>query len=110
MGNNVIKQEIYNRKGVFEPGLQTFANLYLTRLIKFQCLGKPRQRQGPQKHLTTDIKNEIVNKYYRKNPMSRATIARMLGLSWTTVNNVVEKYAKDGTVEPKPRGGSRKKS
>ena len=42
--------------------------------------------------------------------MKKAEVARMLGVSWQTVDNIVEKYVRDGTVEPKKRGEFRQKN
>ncbi|OAD72260.1 C2H2-type zinc finger transcription factor [Phycomyces blakesleeanus NRRL 1555(-)] len=34
----IFSTRLYNREGIFEPELQTFANFYFTRRIKFQYL------------------------------------------------------------------------
>ncbi|EPB81145.1 hypothetical protein HMPREF1544_12155 [Mucor circinelloides 1006PhL] len=46
----------------------------------------------------------------RTESMKKAEVARMFGVSWQTVDDIVEKYVRDGTVEPKKRGGCRQKN
>ncbi|EPB81021.1 hypothetical protein HMPREF1544_12283, partial [Mucor circinelloides 1006PhL] len=70
-------------------------------------MAKKRKSNGPQKRLTTHIKSIIVDKCLRKESMRKAEVARMFGVSWQTVDNIVEKYVRDGTVEPKKQGGCR---
>lgn len=71
---------------------------------------KKRRTNGPQKRLPVHIKNIIVDKCLRKESKSKAEVARMFDVSWQTVDNIVEKYVRDGTVEPKKRGGCRQKN
>ncbi|KAG1092200.1 hypothetical protein G6F42_019259 [Rhizopus arrhizus] len=73
-------------------------------------IAKKRRSNGPQKRLSTHIKNIIVDKCLRKESMKKAEVARMFGVSWQTVDNIVEKYVRDGTVEPKKQRGCRQKN
>ncbi|KAL7309335.1 hypothetical protein PS15m_012261 [Mucor circinelloides] len=80
------------------------------KIVNFGRIAKKRRSNGPQKRLSTHIKNIIVDKCLRKESMKKADVARMFGVSWQTVDNIVEKYGRDGTVEPKKRGGCRQKN
>ncbi|CAO0798420.1 unnamed protein product [Mucor circinelloides] len=54
-------------------------------------IAKKRRSNGLQKRLSTHIKNIIVDKCLRKESMKKAEVARMFGVSWQTVDNIVEK-------------------
>ncbi|OAD79030.1 Homeodomain-like DNA binding domain-containing transcription factor [Phycomyces blakesleeanus NRRL 1555(-)] len=71
---------------------------------------KRRKRNGPQKVLPIHIKNMIVKKCYIEESMTRAEAARAFGVSWVSINNIITKFERDATVEPKKRGGSRAES
>ncbi|CAO0795839.1 unnamed protein product [Mucor circinelloides] len=49
-------------------------------------IAKKRRSNGPQKRLSTHIKNIIVDKCLRKESMKKAGVARMFGVSWQTVD------------------------
>ncbi|CAO0796517.1 unnamed protein product [Mucor circinelloides] len=80
------------------------------KIVNSGRIAKKRRSNGPQKRLSTHIKKIIVDKCLRKESMKKAEVARMFGVSWQTVDNIVEKYVRDGTVEPKKRGGCRQRN
>ncbi|EPB89314.1 hypothetical protein HMPREF1544_03823 [Mucor circinelloides 1006PhL] len=59
-------------------------------------IAKKRRSNGPQKRLSTHIKNIIVDKCLRKESMKKAGVARMFGVSWQTVDRRKEGGADDG--------------
>ncbi|KAG1058426.1 hypothetical protein G6F42_028679 [Rhizopus arrhizus] len=70
-------------------------------IVNSRRIAKKRRSNGPQKRLSTHIKNIVVDKCLRKEAKKKAEVARMFDISWQTVDNIVEKYVKDETVEPK---------
>ncbi|KAL7309877.1 hypothetical protein PS15m_010704 [Mucor circinelloides] len=80
------------------------------KIVNSGRIAKNRRANDPQKCLLTHIKNIIVDECFRKESMKEAEVARMFGVSWQTVDNIVEKYVRDGTIEPKKRGECRQKN